>query len=240
MVRTRARLVAENIVLRHQLSVFAALGTKETTAHQSRSPGLRLAVSAVPIPPRCGGAAPLRTADLSLLRRCYPGHGFCSFLALVLRKELDEHCRQSVRTGIRSNRQPYFSDTYNHSIRRTDARNGVITTLAGTDESGFAGDDGPATQARMNQPYGIVIDLGTTDQILEGLACEPSTPVRSEPGASQQNKSRDGLSFPGSARRPPSPRRATPRPGWPAAACGAVQAPGRRRRRGLGGAGPRG
>jgi DNA-binding beta-propeller fold protein YncE len=52
----------------------------------------------------------------------------------------------------------YFSDTYNHSIRRIDARNGVITTIAGTGESGFAGDDGPATQARMNQPYGIVID----------------------------------------------------------------------------------
>jgi len=52
----------------------------------------------------------------------------------------------------------YFSDTYNHRIRRIDARNGVITTIAGTGESGFAGDDGAATQARMNQPYGIVID----------------------------------------------------------------------------------
>ncbi|MBO0710795.1 MAG: hypothetical protein J2P47_05885 [Acetobacteraceae bacterium] len=52
----------------------------------------------------------------------------------------------------------YVSDTYNHSIRRIDARNGAITTIAGTGESGFAGDGGPARQARMNQPYGIVID----------------------------------------------------------------------------------
>jgi DNA-binding beta-propeller fold protein YncE len=50
-----------------------------------------------------------------------------------------------------------FSDTYNHCIRRIDG-NGVIRTIAGTGESGFSGDGGPATQARMNQPYGIVID----------------------------------------------------------------------------------
>jgi DNA-binding beta-propeller fold protein YncE len=51
-----------------------------------------------------------------------------------------------------------FSDTYNHCIRRIDMRSGVITTIAGTGESGYSGDGGPATQARMNQPYGIVID----------------------------------------------------------------------------------
>jgi sugar lactone lactonase YvrE len=51
-----------------------------------------------------------------------------------------------------------FSDTYNHCIRRIDARTGVIGTIAGTGQSGFAGDGGPATQAQMNQPYGIVID----------------------------------------------------------------------------------
>lgn len=52
----------------------------------------------------------------------------------------------------------YFSDTYNHCIRRIDAATAVITTIAGTRESGFAGDGGPASQARLNQPYGIVID----------------------------------------------------------------------------------
>jgi DNA-binding beta-propeller fold protein YncE len=51
-----------------------------------------------------------------------------------------------------------FSDTYNHCIRRIDARTGVITTIAGCGEAGFAGDGGPATRARMNQPYGLVID----------------------------------------------------------------------------------
>jgi DNA-binding beta-propeller fold protein YncE len=51
-----------------------------------------------------------------------------------------------------------FSDTYNHCIRRVDLRTGVIATIAGTGEQGFSGDGGPATEARMNQPYGIVID----------------------------------------------------------------------------------
>src|SRR5689334_15430073 len=51
-----------------------------------------------------------------------------------------------------------FSDTFNHCIRRIDARSGVITTIAGTGERGLAGDGGPATRALMNEPYGLVID----------------------------------------------------------------------------------
>ena len=51
-----------------------------------------------------------------------------------------------------------FCDTFNHCIRRIDARTGIISTVCGTGEKGFAGDGGPAAQARLNQPYGIVID----------------------------------------------------------------------------------
>jgi DNA-binding beta-propeller fold protein YncE len=52
----------------------------------------------------------------------------------------------------------YFSDTFNHRIRRVDARTGIITTCAGTGEAGYSGDGGPATHARLNEPYGIAID----------------------------------------------------------------------------------
>ena len=52
----------------------------------------------------------------------------------------------------------YFSDTFNHRIRRVDRRTGVITTCAGSGEAGYAGDGGPATRARLNEPYGIAID----------------------------------------------------------------------------------
>jgi hypothetical protein len=56
-----------------------------------------------------------------------------------------------------------FSDTYNHRIRGIDARTGVISTIAGTGESGFDGDGGPAIAAKLNQPYGVVV--GTDGRI---------------------------------------------------------------------------
>jgi DNA-binding beta-propeller fold protein YncE len=52
----------------------------------------------------------------------------------------------------------YFSDTFNHCIRRVDAGSNVITTLAGCGEPGYSGDGGPATGARFNEPYGIAVD----------------------------------------------------------------------------------
>src|SRR5438132_5289147 len=52
----------------------------------------------------------------------------------------------------------YFSDTFNHRIRRVDARSGIITTVAGNGEGGYGGDDGPAVHASLNEPYGIAID----------------------------------------------------------------------------------
>jgi DNA-binding beta-propeller fold protein YncE len=51
-----------------------------------------------------------------------------------------------------------FSDTFNHCLRRIDAATGVISTIAGTGERGFSGDGGPATGARLNEPYGVVGD----------------------------------------------------------------------------------
>src|SRR5436305_831807 len=52
----------------------------------------------------------------------------------------------------------YFSDTFNHRIRRVDARSGVITTVAGNGEAGYSGDGGPAVNASLNEPYGIALD----------------------------------------------------------------------------------
>jgi DNA-binding beta-propeller fold protein YncE len=52
----------------------------------------------------------------------------------------------------------YFSDTFNHRIRRVEARTGVIATIAGSGEAGYSGNGGPAPQARLNEPYGIAID----------------------------------------------------------------------------------
>ncbi len=52
----------------------------------------------------------------------------------------------------------YFSDTFNHRIRRVDGKTGVIGTVAGTGAAGYAGDGGPALAASFNEPYGIAVD----------------------------------------------------------------------------------
>lgn len=52
----------------------------------------------------------------------------------------------------------YFSDTFNHRVRRIEARSGTIATVAGCGEPGYAGDGGPASAAQLNEPYGIALD----------------------------------------------------------------------------------
>ncbi|MFO0801681.1 MAG: hypothetical protein U0791_00975 [Gemmataceae bacterium] len=52
----------------------------------------------------------------------------------------------------------HFSDTFNHRIRKVDAKTGVITTIAGNGKKGHGGDGGPATEAMLNEPYGICFD----------------------------------------------------------------------------------
>ena len=51
----------------------------------------------------------------------------------------------------------YVSDYFNHRIRRISS-SGTITTYAGSDKSGFAGDGSAATSAQLFHPRGITID----------------------------------------------------------------------------------
>ena len=52
----------------------------------------------------------------------------------------------------------YVADTENHRVRKVDAESGIITTFAGTGEEGFAGDGGPATEAKLDWPSGVALD----------------------------------------------------------------------------------
>jgi cysteine-rich repeat protein len=52
----------------------------------------------------------------------------------------------------------FIADSGNYRIRRVDPATGVITTVAGTGESGFSGDGGPATSAQLSSMGSVVVD----------------------------------------------------------------------------------
>jgi sugar lactone lactonase YvrE len=52
----------------------------------------------------------------------------------------------------------YISDACDHRIRKVDA-SGIIATVAGNGTEGFSGDGGPATDALLNSPEGIAVDV---------------------------------------------------------------------------------
>src|SRR5947208_1087349 len=54
----------------------------------------------------------------------------------------------------------YIGDTRNNRIRKVAAATGIITTVAGSATSGFAGDGGPATSARLSSPAAVTLDAG--------------------------------------------------------------------------------
>lgn len=63
----------------------------------------------------------------------------------------------------------YFSDTNNHRVRRVDAKTSTITTVAGDGKKGFAGDGAKATDASLNEPYGIELDADGNLYIVDRL-----------------------------------------------------------------------
>jgi sugar lactone lactonase YvrE len=51
----------------------------------------------------------------------------------------------------------YIADTLNHRVRRIDATNGRITTIAGTGRPRSGGDGGPAVLAGLNEPTALAV-----------------------------------------------------------------------------------
>jgi streptogramin lyase len=62
--------------------------------------------------------------------------------------------------AVLANGDILVSDTLNHCIRRVDASAGEVSTLAGSPAKGFAGDAGPAREARLNEAYHVCASSG--------------------------------------------------------------------------------
>ena len=61
----------------------------------------------------------------------------------------------------------YIADTGDHRVRRVDA-DGIITTLAGTGESGYSGDGGSASEAQLDSPGGVAVDPNGRVYVADG------------------------------------------------------------------------
>ena len=53
----------------------------------------------------------------------------------------------------------YIADYGNNRIRKVTASTGIISTIAGSGNFGYSGDDGAATSARLNYPFGVALDV---------------------------------------------------------------------------------
>lgn len=61
------------------------------------------------------------------------------------------------RVAVDSSGNVWFSDNGNNAVRRIST-DGNIHTVAGTGQSGFSGDGGPAVSAQLNNPNGLAVD----------------------------------------------------------------------------------
>jgi trimeric autotransporter adhesin len=59
--------------------------------------------------------------------------------------------------AVDAKRNLYIADWANHRVRKVSA-GGTMTTIAGTGQPGYSGDGGPATRAKLNNPWSVAVD----------------------------------------------------------------------------------
>lgn len=64
-----------------------------------------------------------------------------------------------VALTLDANGNLFIADSENNVVRKV-GRNGIISTVAGTNNYGFSGDGGAATNALMDAPSGVAVDAG--------------------------------------------------------------------------------
>ena len=86
----------------------------------------------------------------------------------------------------------FIADSGNNRVRRVDGTSGIIGTIAGGADNGFAGDGGPATASLLNHPWGMMIDTAGAVYIADmvnnrirkisgAVVTGPSTPLTIAP-----------------------------------------------------------
>ena len=60
--------------------------------------------------------------------------------------------------AIDASQNLYIADTHNHRVRKLNLTTGIITTIAGSANHGFDGDNNQATTAHLNLPTAITLD----------------------------------------------------------------------------------
>jgi len=70
---------------------------------------------------------------------------------------IDAQLKEPMGAAVAADGTVYVADTNNHVVRRI-TRDGKIATIAGTGASGYDGDGGLATSARLNTPAGVALD----------------------------------------------------------------------------------
>ncbi len=60
----------------------------------------------------------------------------------------------------------YIVDWRNNRVRKVTVSTGIITTFAGTGTTSFAGDNGPAISATVNNPVGGALDTSGTYSLI--------------------------------------------------------------------------
>ena len=103
----------------------------------------------------------------------------------------------------------YIADMTNHAIRRIDAKTGVITTIAGNGQKGYAGDGGPAAAAVLSSPHSIqfgpdgdlyVCDIG--NHVIRRIDLRTGT-IRTFAGTGKPGPTPDGAPIAGTPLRGP-------------------------------------
>jgi sugar lactone lactonase YvrE len=73
-------------------------------------------------------------------------------------KSLELNIGDPFGVEIRPEGALYVTEVRNHRVWRIDRKTGEAKVVAGCGEKGYSGDGGPATEARLNEPYEVRFD----------------------------------------------------------------------------------